>query len=510
MTETPQLATVELPENPVLLRRIARMLEQQREWRSLASVLDAMLRLDPKDWRTWLKQHDALISAGREDEARDCLKSALSRALQNGRDTAVFRRLLESGVHESAIVEMQAALLAKNPADWRAAVRYAIALEASGDHQAAQKVIAETVSSGLLTSMARKKFLEQLHDRDRHDLVAIALQAFAQADAKGLLSYLGSPEGAARGEDLLNAVRRVKAPGWDPLQFELAEIERLENRGRTDEADRAYSAIEGVLSVEMSPQQATPTASTLMFRNHRLLDCLVSAIAWFIEQNGRISVHVGACSTGEEAYSLALLLTDAGLIEHCALSGSDVDAALVKRARTGVIETRSAAAIPQAMLDSYFQRQRDGRVRLDAAILRKIDFSVVDLSQQAPDGEQHDVLVANNMLVHFPVENANRMLRRMVDRVQPAGLLSIGGSRQDGLQRTIEASGLVAVTTHADVIFEGWQLQRRAWYVNPRPYWALPPARLTAIEPWHHAALFVRSAATARALEARLASLELT
>lgn len=574
MTDT-QTTDVQLPGDPILLRRIARILEQAREWTSLASLLGAMLRLNPQDWRTrlrqhdawqsaeneaeatrsleamldaaldnprdtaalrrvlesggrkqavialqarlvarnpkdwraWLTQYDALRSAGREDEAERCLDSVLTVALDNRRDTATFRRLLENGGHAQARLKMQAAVLARDPADWRTALKHAFALADAGDHARARATITDQMELPSRTFTARKLILEQLLDHGDGDLVAAAFEALARSDGKGLRAYLvGMPE-SARSQAIWEIARRTSVAEWDPVQAELARVEALENSGNPVEADRLRAAIEPALSFEASPKEATPTPSTLMFRNRALLECLVAAAAWFIERNGTASVHVGACSTGEEAYSLALLLADAGLIDRCELTASDVDPALVRRARKGVLEAKVANAIPGALLERCFRRQADGRLRLDAAILDRIAFSTIDLTQPSRTAARYDILVANNVLVHFPGEGANGMLQAMVGRVQPQGLLCIGGGRQDDLQKTIELSGLVPVTTHADAVFEGWRLQRHAWYVNPRPYWALPPARLTAAEPWRHAALFARSAGTAHAVETRLAEI---
>lgn len=497
------MTTVELPDDAALLRKIVRILGQANEWEAQASVLGAMLRLNPKDWRAWLSRYDALVSARDLSAAGDCLDDALAQALLDARDTVVFRRALQRDGRNDVIVKMQELLLARNPGDWRAALQYAVALEDTGHRELACKVVADQVST-LSVPASRRALLEQLVQRERDDLLAAALDSFAVVDRKGLMAYLTSAPGMAQ-ERLLAKAREIRVPGWDPLQLVLAQIAAMENRGEWEAADRAYSAIEGSLVREPPPGEPTPTPSTLMFRNRPLLECLVSAATMFIERNGTVSIHVGACSTGEEVYSLALVLADAGLIDRCTLSASDVDPLLVQRARSGVIEGALAASTPSGLLDSCHRRP-DGHLGMPGWVLQRIAFSVVDLAQPAA-GEQFDILVANNVLVHFPAEDANRMLGAMVTRVQPAGLLCIGGIRHDTLKTTIDACGLFPVTTLADAVFNGWRLQRRAWYMNPRPYWALPPARLSADEPWRHTTLLARSAETGRKLDHRLAAI---
>lgn len=428
-------ANVALPEDPVLLRMIARILEKRGEWDAMASVLSVLEEISPKYWRT--------------------------------------------------------------------GVQLAVALENSGDAESARTAIVNRMVASRHTAGARRGIIEQLFGLDRSDLFLAAIKAYADGDPKSLRAYVLRAQGSL-GDALMDAIRRLVLPGLDPLEIALSRIEIMENAGRWEEADHAIAAIEPSLTIESAPTHATPTTSTLMFRNTLLLETLVCAAEWFIARNGNVSIHVGACSTGEEVYSLAILLADRGLIDRCTISASDVDPVSVRRAITGVIESKARSAIPETLFQTYFELGKDGRPKLRRETLQRLSFSVADLSKQAPPGVQYDLLIANNMLVHFPVDAASVMLGRVVKRVQPNGVLCIGGARQDGLEETIGNTGLVAVTVHADAIFDGWRLQRHAWYINPRRYWALPPARHTAAEPWRHSALFARSEHTARALDAEL------
>lgn len=428
------MPSIELPEDPQILRRIARLLEDANEWRSSASVL--------------------------------------------------------------------ATLASRAPRDWRLALRYAIALENAGDLAMAREV----VSAQLLGSDLRPRrvgILDQLLSQERVDLAAAVLEPFARKDPKGLTSYIANAWGRPVERALLQACK-ASTPDWAPLQLRLSMVEASENIGATAQADRMYAEIESQLAIEPSLEAPSPTPSTRMFRNPTLLNCLVLAAEFMLRTRDRVRIHVAACSSGEEVYSLAALLSQAGLLRQCELSASDVEPALLTRARTGLVDAAAIPRIPESMLQTCFSRQLDHRVRLDQSILGRIDFSLLDLLEPPAAVREFDIFIANNVLVHFPASHANRMLELMIDRVQPGGLLCIGGLRQDALRTTIETGQLHTVTTCADAIFNGWTLQRHAWYVNPRPYWALPPARMSADEPWRHTALFARNADTARQLDRHL------
>ncbi len=411
-------------------------------------------------------------------------------------------RILEQGGHWSALASVLAAVEQIDPADWRSGLRRAIALDNADDSPAAAQAIGERIARSHAAACAL--MLEQLAAQGRDALLQAALEALARKDAKALLAYVSKSARLDHGAPLLEAVKHISVPQWNPLLLDLAYAEAAEHYGRFEEADRTYAALEPSLSIDASPRTATPTPSTLLFRNLPLLECLLDIAAWYVERNGSASVHVAACSSGEEVYSLAAAIQAKGLAGKCSLSASDVDPALVERARSGRIDPRAKTSIPGDMR-TYFGEHADGGVRFDDALLRRIEFRIDDMTQAPGHEGRYDLLVANNMLVHFPDAESRRMLPNLVARLRPGGTLCIGGSRQDSLMQEIDAQGLHPITTHAGEIFEAWRLQRHAWYVDPRPYWALPPSRLTASEPWRHTALFARDAETAQALEAVLA-----
>ena len=322
----------------------------------------------------------------------------------------------------------------------------------------------------------------------------------------GQAAYLASQHAVPFHDAILASLRRIDGDKLDTLQFQLVLLRMFENGGRCAEADALTAAVEPRMLAEADPATATPTASTMMFRNRVLLDALVLVIGWFAGRREKVRVHVAACSTGEEAYSLAIALHDAGLLGQCELHASDVDAGLVLRARSGVLDAKAIQSVPPGVLERHFERQPNGDFGLARHIIEQIAFAQDDLLDERSHVAPFDVLVANNVLVHFPANEKARMLAGMSGRIVTDGVLCIGGGRQDSLEHQFAVLGLVPILSRSAEAFDAWHIQRQAWYVSPRPYWALPPARLTAATPWKHAALFARSIETSEALERMLAA----
>jgi hypothetical protein len=80
--------------------------------------------------------------------------------------------------------------------------------------------------------------------------------------------------------------------------------------------------------------------------------------------------------------------------------------------------------------------------------------------------------------VHFSVGLQGRILANVVRMLKPGGVVCLGGSFwAQALRPVFGKLGLAPLSGPTREIYEGWELQRKAWYLSPRPYWALPPYR---------------------------------
>lgn len=496
--------SITVPADPAFLQQLATMLERRAEWRSRASVLGALLELEPLNWRARLKLYETWRSAGEPGRADAALQEMLDLALARSGGVGTMQRLFEASGHREALLRLYQELYARKPDDGRTALQYAMLLEDTGEIDSAKDLVATLLGRPGRASSARRALVMKLADHGRQALVEAAISGWLEADAAGATALVGDGQVLRHADLLLRAIQRLDAGTPEVLRLQLGLLKVLDDGGRGDIAEPAYRALEPGMSIQPAPTQASPTASTLMYRNRPLLRCLVEVASWVVELRGNASIHVGGCSTGEEAFSLAIALAERGLLGKCAVSASDVDPELVERAAAGVLDARSVTEMPRDLVGKYLAQRADGRFDLDQGILRAIGFDTLDLGSDAASAAPFDLLVANNILVHFPDSDARAMVAHMVTHLKPDGILCIGGGRQDRLEPVLNAQGLMPVTALASEVHEAWRLQRSAWYSNPRPYWALPPASWTAATPWRHTTLFALSAEVAGRLEAHL------
>lgn len=146
--------------------------------------------------------------------------------------------------------------------------------------------------------------------------------------------------------------------------------------------------------------------------------------------NEPIRVWSAGCASGEETYSLAMLLAEAlgpeQFHQRVRIYGTDVDQEAILQARNGHYSSAAVTAIPVDRLERYFEYTSDGyRWRQD--LRHPIIFHPHNLLQ-TPPLTQIDLLVCRNTLMYFTSEAQLRALVRFYFGLRPTGFLLLGQS----------------------------------------------------------------------------------
>jgi chemotaxis protein methyltransferase CheR len=131
------------------------------------------------------------------------------------------------------------------------------------------------------------------------------------------------------------------------------------------------------------------------------------------------------CATGEEPYSLALALCDAGRDrEEDRILGTDVSARALARAWAGVYGTRAVRKLPEPLAQRWLQPTEHG-AQVDGRLARRCTFERHNLLDAAPR-DHFDAVVCRNVLIYFDPEVAASALVRLAGAVAPGGWLLLG------------------------------------------------------------------------------------
>jgi two-component system CheB/CheR fusion protein len=141
-----------------------------------------------------------------------------------------------------------------------------------------------------------------------------------------------------------------------------------------------------------------------------------------------IRVWSAGCASGEEAYSIAILLVEAmgsdAFRERVKIYATDVDEEALAQARPAMYAARSVEEVPPRLLDRYFDRQ-DDRFVINKDLRRAVIFGRHDLIQDAPISRV-DLLICRNCLMYFNTEAQARILSRFHFALVPRGVLFLG------------------------------------------------------------------------------------
>ena len=170
---------------------------------------------------------------------------------------------------------------------------------------------------------------------------------------------------------------------------------------------------------------------TYFFRELDSLQCMVAnVVAPLVAAGNRPRIWCAACATGEEPFTIAMLLADRGLLGKVELVASDLSTRAIARAQTGEYGLRSLRQSSPDPLASRWLVVHKGRIRVHAALKEAIQWkrlNLVDAEAIAGLG-LFDVIVCRNVLIYFSAETSRRVIRSLTAALRPSGALLVGVS----------------------------------------------------------------------------------
>lgn len=142
-----------------------------------------------------------------------------------------------------------------------------------------------------------------------------------------------------------------------------------------------------------------------------------------------LRVWSAGCGYGEEPYSLAMLLDEAGVAGI--VEASDIDPAALDYARVGVYAVEAAAGLPAELIDRYLERVHIGDrecYRVRDSLRQRVRFARHDLlSPACPPGDgSFDLLCCRNVLIYLQRDTQDQLQQRLRRTVAAGGFLCLG------------------------------------------------------------------------------------
>ncbi len=195
---------------------------------------------------------------------------------------------------------------------------------------------------------------------------------------------------------------------------------------------------------------------TAFFRDAEAFALLETTVVPAICGEGRadrpVRCWIAGCSTGEEAYSIAILLTEgferAGQRPRLQIFATDVDAEALEFARHGLYSEAALAGVSETRLERYFVREGEA-YRISKQIRESIVFALHNLIGDPPFSRL-DLVVCRNVLIYLNATTQEKLLEIFHFVLNPGGHLFLGSSESLG-----EAARLF------DEVSQPWRIFRR-------------------------------------------------
>ncbi len=195
---------------------------------------------------------------------------------------------------------------------------------------------------------------------------------------------------------------------------------------------------------------AMTTHETLFFRDPPFWKCMEDVVlpklVARVRAGATAKIWSAACSTGQEPYSIAILVAERfpELAPKLEIVATDVSEIAVTRAREGVylaLEVNRGLSAPR--LIKHFE-QGPGGFRVRDALRGRITWSVHNLLGSKPDPAGCDLVLCRNVLIYFGETDRTAVTRRLLQAATPGGLVGVGST--ETLRETQLATGLYVRT----------------------------------------------------------------
>jgi chemotaxis protein methyltransferase CheR len=177
---------------------------------------------------------------------------------------------------------------------------------------------------------------------------------------------------------------------------------------------------------------------TEMFRDPLFYRAFREKAVPLLPQRRPLRIWHAGCSSGEEVYSVAILLREKGLGDLYRTYATDMNDAVLKRAREGIFSLSLMRKYSQNYLDAGGQASladyytaRYGNALFDASLRRNIVFAQHNLVSDGSFNE-FDLIVCRNVLIYFNQTLKIHVLKLFCDSLSPAGLLALGAKESLG------------------------------------------------------------------------------
>ncbi len=173
------------------------------------------------------------------------------------------------------------------------------------------------------------------------------------------------------------------------------------------------------------------TNETYFFREPRHFEFLEKQVAAMPARQNPLRIWSAAGSTGEEAYSIAMLLEDRFPGRPYEILASDISTRVLERAKAGHYPMERARHVPKTYLQRFCLKgtgKLQDTLLVDRSLRAKVSFMQINLNNRLPAIGMFDFVFLRNVLIYFNQQTKREVVARALSVLQPGGWFFIGHS----------------------------------------------------------------------------------
>lgn len=148
-----------------------------------------------------------------------------------------------------------------------------------------------------------------------------------------------------------------------------------------------------------------------------------------LAKNKKPRIWSAACSTGDEPYSLAMLLAKYIPMRDIHIIATDIDKQILEKAKTGLYNVKSLKALPTEFIDKYFIKINDTSYKIKDEVKNCVEFKHHNLLKDEYPS-QCDLIVCRNVVIYFTEEAKEAIYRKFSNSLVTNGVLFVGSTEQ--------------------------------------------------------------------------------
>jgi len=173
------------------------------------------------------------------------------------------------------------------------------------------------------------------------------------------------------------------------------------------------------------------TNETYFFRESQHFDLLRDVIIPERAGSRPFRIWSGACSSGEEPYTMAMVLAERLQDAPWEVFASDISQTVLARAQTGVYPLERTTGIPNGYLHKYCMkgvRSQEGKLLIAPELRQRVRFAQVNLTAPIVGAGDFDVIFLRNVMIYFDMDTKRKVVENMIPNLKPNGYFIVGHS----------------------------------------------------------------------------------